>query len=166
MEEIWEDIEGYKGEYAISNLGRIKSIKNNIVMKPMLATNGYLVACLWHNGKQKKIVIHRLVAQAFVPNPNNYNEVNHIDENKTNNKADNLEWCTHKYNMNYGDIKHKISQGNIGKICPEDRKQQISKQSSNSIWINNGIAERFIIKEKAIELLNNGWIKGRLRKVR
>ena len=84
-------------------------------MKPMVATNGYLIACLWKNNKQKKFVIHRLVANAFIDNPNNYEEVNHLDEDKTNNRIDNLEWCSHKYNMNYGNVRNKISKSKIGK---------------------------------------------------
>lgn len=127
MIERWVDIKGYENMYQISNLGRIKSLQRETrnrngkyiieekIMKPMVATNGYLIACLWKNNKQKKIVIHRLVAEAFIPNHNNYNEVNHKDEDKTNNKVDNLEWCSHKYNMNYGNVKGKISRKKIGK---------------------------------------------------
>ena len=90
MDEIWVDINGYEGKYQVSTLGRIKSLKKNLIMKPMVATNGYLIACLWKNNEQKKFVIHRLVAQAFIPNPNNYKEINHIDEDKTNNRVENL----------------------------------------------------------------------------
>ena len=116
LQELWVDIKGYENEYQISNLGRLKSLKNKIIMKPMVATNGYLIACLWKNNKQKKFVIHRLVANAFIENPHNYKEVNHIDEDKTNNVVSNLEWCSHKYNMNYGKVKEKISKANKGKI--------------------------------------------------
>ena len=115
MIEKWVDIEGYEKEYQISNYGRLKSLKNNLIMKPMIATNGYLIACLWKNGKQKKYVIHRLVAKAFLDNPNNYKEVNHIDEDKNNNNVNNYEWCSHKYNMNYGKVREKISKSKIGK---------------------------------------------------
>ena len=108
MIEKWVDIEGYEKEYQISNYGRLKSLKNNLIMKPMIATNGYLIACLWKNGKQKKYVIHRLVAKAFLDNPNNYKEVNHIDEDKNNNNVNNLEWCSHKYNMNYGKVRENL----------------------------------------------------------
>ena len=128
-QERWCDIPEYEGKYQISNLGRIKSLSrtsNNrngsfktkeIIMKPMKASNGYLIACLWKNNKQKKFIIHKLVADAFIPNPNGYKEINHKDENKENNIVDNLEWCNHKYNMNYGKIKEKISKSRIG-IAP------------------------------------------------
>ena len=89
--ELWLDIDGYENEYQISNYGRLKSLKNDMIMKPMVGTNGYLSACLWKNGKQRKLSIHRLVAKGFVPNPHNYKEVNHIDEDKTNNRYNNLE---------------------------------------------------------------------------
>ena len=113
MIEKWLPIPNYEGKYWISNYGRLKN--NNQIMKPMVATNGYLIACLWKNNKQKKFVIHRLVANAFIDNPNNYEEVNHLDEDKTNNRIDNLEWCSHKYNMNYGNVRNKISKSKIGK---------------------------------------------------
>lgn len=100
----------------------------------MKATNGYLIACLWKHNKQRKIVIHRLVAEAFMPNENNYTDINHKDEDKTNNRIDNLEWCTHKYNMNYGTTREKISKGNIGKPawnkggkCPDITLRQLGK---------------------------------------
>ncbi len=72
MIEIWKDIPNYEDKYQISSLGRLRN--NKIIMKPMLATNGYLIACLWKNNRQKKIVVHRLVAKAFLANPNNYME--------------------------------------------------------------------------------------------
>ena len=113
MIEKWLPVPDYEGKYWISNLGRLKN--NKQIMKPMVATNGYLIACLWKNNKQKKFVIHRLVANVFIDNPNNYKEVNHLDEDKTNNRVDNLEWCSHKYNMNYGKVREKISKSKIGK---------------------------------------------------
>lgn len=134
MIEKWQGIPEYEGKYQVSNLGRLKRTQDGLILKPMKATNGYLIACLWKNNKQKKTVVHQLVARAFVPNPHNYNEVNHKDENKTNNNADNLEWCSHKYNMNYGSVKQKISEvrkgkepWNKGKICPSITKAQLGK---------------------------------------
>lgn len=110
MEEIWKDIKGYEGLYQISNLGRVKClpkiIRNRkykeIIKSPSLAGKGYYRLILCNNGKNKAFYIHRLVAQAFIPNPNNLPQVNHKDENILNNCVDNLEWCNNKQNINYG----------------------------------------------------------------
>lgn len=101
MQEIWKDIPNYEGLYQISNLGRVKSIKNNIIKKPSILKKGYLNMCLRKNGKAKYILIHRLVALAYIPNPNNFPCVNHKDCNPQNNRVDNLEWITYKENNNY-----------------------------------------------------------------
>ena len=102
MEEIWKDIEGYEGLYQVSNLGRVKSLRRNIILKNKIESNGYERVVLSTNNNPKDYSVHRLVAIAFIPNPNNYPIVNHKDENRTNNCVDNLEWCTQKYNVNYG----------------------------------------------------------------
>lgn len=101
--EIWKDIEGYEGIYQISNQGRVKSIGygKERIMKPVLC-RGYLHVGLWKNGSQKWYFIHRIVCQTFIPNTDNLTQVNHKDEDKTNNKVENLEWCDSKYNNNYG----------------------------------------------------------------
>jgi hypothetical protein len=102
MQEIWKDIEGYKGLYQISNLGNVKSFSKGKehLLKPC-PTGGYLSIGLWDGQKKQTVLIHRLVALAFIPNPNGYKEINHKDENKLNNNVDNLEWCTREYNMCY-----------------------------------------------------------------
>ena len=113
--EIWKDIQGYEGVYQISNLGEIKSLERMIVtndnitkkikekiLKPCLRKNGYYGIVLKKDDKSKYYAIHRLVAQHFIPNPNNLPQVNHKDENKINNCVENLEWCTSQYNINYG----------------------------------------------------------------
>lgn len=78
---------------------------------------GYESVKVLCNGKRKHFKIHRLVATVFLPNPQNLPEVNHKDENPSNNCVDNLEWCSHKYNMNYGTVKERISKNNMGKSC-------------------------------------------------
>lgn len=107
--EIWKDIKGYEGLYQISNYGRVKSLGNGNsnnskerILKPAKLKDGYLYVILSKQGKRKGFKIHRLVAQAFIENPNNYPQVNHKDEDKTNNNVSNLEFCTPKYNINYG----------------------------------------------------------------
>lgn len=108
--EIWKDIEGYEGVYRVSNMGRVYSVKRNIMLKPQRVCDGakdgggYRAVRLCVDGEYKMAYIHRLVAQAFLPNPQNLPQVNHKDEDKTNNRVENLEWCDDKYNKNYGTI--------------------------------------------------------------
>ena len=107
--ELWKDIKGYEGLYKVSNLGEIKAINKfyrhtEKILKQATRKDGYKQIGLFKNGKGKNFYVHRLVAQAFIPNPNNLPQVNHKDENKTNNCIDNLEWCTIKYNNNYGTL--------------------------------------------------------------
>lgn len=105
--EVWRDIENYEGLYQISNLGRVRSLNylghgRVAVLKSRNCGKGYLKVVLSKDKKPKEWFIHRLVAIAFIPNPHNLPCVNHKDENKLNNIVENLEWCTHKYNANYG----------------------------------------------------------------
>lgn len=104
MEEIWKDKKDYEGHYQVSNCGRVKSIKfgKERILKPVTDRHGYLIVGLWKNNKQKTYKVHRLVAEAFLPNPANLTEVNHKDEDKTNNNVENLEFCDRTYNANYG----------------------------------------------------------------
>lgn len=106
--EIWKPVVCYEGLYLVSNFGRVYSIKKGILLKATDNGRGYLQVGLWKNGKHYTHRIHRLVADAFIPNPYNLPEVNHIDENKLNNCVENLEWCTHEYNTAYGDRSRKV----------------------------------------------------------
>lgn len=112
--EEWKAIEGFEELYEISNIGNVKSLNYNgtgkeRIMKQGNNGNGYLRVCLSKNGKIKKFLVHRLVAQAFLPNPKNYKEINHKDENKLNNCVSNLEWCDRQYNNNFGTRTEKCS---------------------------------------------------------
>lgn len=102
--EEWRAVPGYEGRYEISNHGNVKSLffKRIAYVSCFTKPNDYKCVTLYKNGKRQNLYIHRLVAQAFIPNPNNFSQVNHIDENKSNNCVNNLEWCTAKYNINYG----------------------------------------------------------------
>ena len=102
MNEIFVDVLGYEGLYKVSNLGNVLSVKRNKLLKPGKENNGYLKVILRKNGKNKNYYVHRLVALSFLPNPLNYKEINHISEDKTDNRVENLEWCDHRYNINYG----------------------------------------------------------------
>lgn len=113
MKEIFKNIEGFEG-YQISNLGNVKSLNYNRtgkeqILKPTKDKDGYLYVSLCKQGKRKCYKIHRLVAQAFLDNPNNYPIINHRDENPLNNNVTNLEFCTPKYNCNYGSRNEKLS---------------------------------------------------------
>lgn len=124
--EEWKPIEGYEGLYEISNCGRVKSIdyqghKRELILKPSKRPNYYSVN-LCKDGFHKSCYIHRLVAAAFIPNPNNLPCVNHKNENCLDNRAENLEWCTYKYNSNYGTAKQRQSEKIKGKLNGKQSK--------------------------------------------
>lgn len=111
--EIWKDVVGYEGMYQVSNIGGVRSLRfsypwrgsirfnNPKTLSPYKDSHGYLQVDI----RGRAFLVHRLVALAFIPNPNNYRCVNHKDENPRNNRVDNLEWCTHKYNVAYSQEK-------------------------------------------------------------
>ena len=117
MEEIWKNIKGYNGLYQISNLGNIYSLYTNKILKPFINEKGYLRIDLKGNGKRKIFKVHRLVAEHFINNPNNYKEVNHINGVKTDNRVENLEWCTRSHNM-----KEAVR---MGLVIPPYKKQHL-----------------------------------------
>lgn len=100
--EIWKEIKDYEGLYEISNLGNVRTFKSKKKIKPVeQSAHKYYTVALSKGKKRTTYLIHRLVAQAFVPNPQNYNEINHKDKDTHNNIYSNLEWCTHTWNMNH-----------------------------------------------------------------
>ncbi len=101
--EEWRPIAGFEGLYEVSSAGRVRSLtRYKKVIKPIVLKSGYCQYQLWHNNTRRVGLAHRLVAQAFIPNPDNKPVVNHIDENKLNNSVDNLEWVSHVENCRYG----------------------------------------------------------------
>jgi hypothetical protein len=111
--EVWRDIPGYEGVYMVSSYGRVRRIcpskrEGNGIRVTRLTTNGYVKVNLSKDGVAYHVTVHRLVAQAFIPNPNNLPQVNHKDEDKTNNHVENLEWCDARYNNNYGTKKARF----------------------------------------------------------
>lgn len=152
MEEIWKDVVGYEGYYQVSNKGNVRSVDrlvssklgsyrkiNGKNIKPRNKENidgNYLTVNLKINGIGKTKFVHRLVAEAFIPNPNNFQQVNHKDENKLNNEVSNLEWCDAKYNSNYGERNKKIIEQRIkiGYVNTENvglSKEEYRKKYSN-----------------------------------
>lgn len=141
QEEIWKDIKGYEGLYQVSNLGNIKSLDRFVVysggelklhksknIKQNPNQQGYLTMTLSKNNCKKSFRVNRLVAETFIPNPLNLPQVNHKDENKLNNNVENLEWCTAKYNCNYGNRGIKISSKIDYKKIAEINKLKQSKK--------------------------------------
>lgn len=107
--ETWKPITDYVGLYEVSSEGRVRNVKTGKILKPKNNRRGYLFVGLHKNGAIKNRYIHRLVAQAFIPNPNKLPEVNHKDEIKANNNLGNLEWVSHRDNSNYGKRNERIS---------------------------------------------------------
>ena len=128
MKEMWKDIPGYERLYQVSNLGNVRSLNYNRtgeikLLKQIPDKGGYKTIQLCKNGKPKHCKIHRLVAMAFIPNPNNLPAVNHKDENPSNNNVNNLEWCTIAYNNNYGTKKERLSESLRGENHPNYGKK-------------------------------------------
>ena len=112
--EVFKDIKGYEGLYQVSNLGNVKSLNYNgtgkeRILKSCVHKSGYLVVILYKDGKAKIHYVHRLVAEAFIDNPDNLPCVNHKNEDKTDNRVENLEFCSYQYNINYGTRNERIS---------------------------------------------------------
>jgi len=167
--EVWKDIKGYEGYYQISNKGRIHSLNRTITdkrgfkykkkgkeLKPHKGENGYIYISLKKNNFTKTFTIHRLVATYFTFNPLRLPEVNHIDENKENNKADNLEWCTHKYNNSYGTKNSRAMQNRDSSYVSIQNKKRLSKKVFQYDFNNNLIR----IWPSTQECQRNGFSQG------
>ena len=157
MEEFWKDIKGFEGLYQVSNLGRVKSLERDVIckdgrvlhyaekiLKLIRMPRRYLIVYLYKNGTQKLFQVHRLVAEAFLPNPNNLPQVNHKNEKPWHNyihinedgtvdpeKSD-LEWCTAKYNINYGTRTHRMA---ITQLNRKDRSKAVLQFSLSGVFI-------------------------------
>ena len=133
--EYWMPISGFEGLYEVSNLGRVKSLPRATTSGRILKSSsngmGYQHIVLTKNGKQKDFYVHRLVAEAVLPNPENLPEVNHKSEDKTDNRVENLEWCTKDYNLKYGTA------------------QQRSLEHQHSVTVTNGVLTFNSLKEAA-----------------
>ena len=140
--EEWRPVVGYEGLYEVSNTGQVRSLdkfdslgvfwEGKLLSK--LKVRGYFMVKLRKDGIQKMCSVHRLVAQAFIPNPLDLPQVNHRDENKLNNRVDNLEWCTAKYNMNYGTARERTINTKIKKGYVKEENVGLSKKEYKKKW--------------------------------
>lgn len=170
--EIWKDIIGYETYYQISNLGRVKSLakhsnglsKNQytdkeIILKPTISSTGYFVVSLYINNKKIQHYIHRLIASHFIPNIDNKPEVNHINSIRHDNRLENLEWCTHKENIQHavdtGQLKPKKGENHGGSKLTEIQVLEIKERLNNQ---ENGvnIAKLFSVSHKTISKIKTG----------
>ena len=126
---IWKPIYGYEGLYEVSHDGLVRNRKGEqkaLSVKKGENTN-YIEVSLWKDGKNKRFLVHRIVAKAFIPNPNNYKIINHKDENGTNNCVSNLEWCNHEYNARYRKYDKKTKAKNSCKIVSDQQREKTSR---------------------------------------
>ena len=110
--EQWRNVVGYNGKYLVSNEGRVKNAKSGRILKEMITHRGYVKVHLFRTDDEKNIFLHRIVADEFIPNPQRKPQVNHIDGNKLNNNADNLEWCTGHENVRHS-WENGLREGNV-----------------------------------------------------
>lgn len=158
MKEEWKIIEDYP-DYMISNLGNVKSLKHGKerILKQGKDKDGYCQVSLWKESKQKTYKVHRIVAQAFLPNPYNLPQINHKDENKQNNCASNLEFCDAKYNANYGGHNKKLSIALKGKKHTQEHIEKKAKARHKPIACYNkkgDLVALYTSIKQASELLN------------
>lgn len=147
MQEVWKAIEGYDGRYEISNLGRLRSYAQDRVNGKIKYGNrdkkGYLSVYLYKPGNNGRKgtwrKMHRLVAEAFIPNPLNLPQVNHKDEDKSNNRADNLEWCDNLYNIRYGTKIERTQRANMN--CPTTSRRVYSVDSEGKVELFASVGE-------------------------
>ena len=146
MSEEWRDVVGYEGLYQVSSEGRVKSLERKDrlgrtvkerILKPGVVGSGYLMISLCTGGKQKMFSVHRLVCQAFHENPDNKPQVNHINEDKADNRACNLEWCTCKQNLNHGSRNERAAKARSKPVGQYTRYGDLVK-----VWPSTQEAER------------------------
>ena len=155
--EVWKDVPNYEGIYKASNFGRIKMVKRTLtdslgkkinkkehILKPRTGNRYYMIA-LYKNGKREDLLLHRVIAQTFIPNPENKPFVNHKDENCFNNCSDNLMWCTQKENMNWGTINERMSKNSKS-------KRKVNQYDMNGNFIKQWDCMTDFYKSKGLKL--------------
>lgn len=168
MAEIWKDIPGYEGIYEVSNLGRVRTHKNKVtksslhgtrrwkqrILKPKSKMNREPRVALWKNKKSKDYLVHRLVAETFIPNPENKRTVNHIDGNPQNNRVENLEWATHNENNNHA-FDNGLIQTGTGVILVDKKTQEMHKfrslaKASQFLGHNQGYLSNLLLNGQTL----------------
>lgn len=148
MEIIWKPVRGYETIYEVSNTGLVRSLhrKDGLILKPITSIHGYLRVPLSKNGHERRLFVHRLVAEAFIPNPEGKPQVNHINEIKSDNSVENLEWCTAVENINYGQ----------GGIVRKEKVRQICRELGRRTYAQANEKHRMKIvqKSKSGEVIN------------
>ena len=162
MEE-WKDIKGYEGIYQVSNEGRVKSLNYNHtgkerILKSTSNSCDYLNVSLWKDGQKKQHLVHRLVANAFIENPDDLPQVNHIDENKSNNCTENLEWVTCKQNINHGTRNQRMAEAHRGKPCPW-ATEALTNRTDLSIPINMLTKDGEFIRQFPSSMEAERWLR-------
>lgn len=130
----WKEIDGYEGLYEVSTLGQVRNAKG-LILRPYLKHvkyTSYKKVALWKDGSYKHFYIHRLVAQAFIPNENNLPIINHKDEDGTNNLVSNLEWCDKSYNATYGNATKRLKKSIKGRKISAEQREKISNSMKKS----------------------------------
>lgn len=122
---FWGNIKGYEGLYQASIDGDVKSLRTGKILRPGKNNRGYLYVNLYKDGKCKTYKVHRLVAQTWLPNPNNLPCINHISEIKTDNRVENLEWCTVKENNNWGTHNERVAKTKSKPVVALNKREQI-----------------------------------------
>lgn len=178
--EIWKSIKGYEGFYQVSNKGRIKSLKRKtidgrslkeIIRKLGLGFTGYYHIDLWKDNCAKTIKVHRLVAQAFIPNPDNKPQINHVNGIKSYNEVDNLEWCTARENVQHSFNKlGRIKIGQKGEAChkaklTEKQVYEIKNLLHNTKLLQKEIAKKYDINHRTISGIKNSVIWKHLNEI-
>lgn len=175
MEEIWKPIKGYEGYYEVSNLGRVRRLDRydygcgyarfykGGILKSLCGSNGYLHVMLCRDGTRLTKSVHRLVATTFIPNPENLPQVNHKDEDKSNNTVTNLEWCSSKYNMNYGTKNRRCNDTKIKRGLVDSDTVGSTPEESKKLY-NEKHKEVISSKQHQYYIDNIDKVKERSRK--
>lgn len=148
MKEVWKPVKGFENKYLVSNLGRFFSLYKNAIMKMQQDKDGYLLICL--NNKTRRA--HRIVADTFIDNTENYSQINHINGVKSDNRVENLEWCNQSYNMKHRFEKLGVVPYNKGKHMSTKQRKYLSrlKKGKNRLGKNSNAKKVMCIETKEV----------------